>query len=302
MTRENKLALVVGFGLLLFVGILVSDHFSAAHRQDKADLTVARQGRERSPGPVSIAAMPAAVATANAELKSEPLAEPASDIVPASRGVVPIASDARVARPSSVVEIGVASSAKSAAPSPKIDAKRQETEPGVKLRPIGDGESLYSICKQEYGDGSLADALARYNKTAVPDPRRIRKGVTIRVPPAETLRGGKSPRASAELAKADVPALAASDVVSIEGRELAGTGRKLEIIEATPAPVKADTAPAAGSDRTYVVKKGDTLASIAQRELGSKGKWKDIVAANSGSLKDPAALSPGMKIRLPSKS
>ena len=32
MTRENKLALVVGFGLLLFVGILVSDHFSAAHR------------------------------------------------------------------------------------------------------------------------------------------------------------------------------------------------------------------------------------------------------------------------------
>ena len=29
MTRENKLALVIGFGLMLFVGILVSDHFSA---------------------------------------------------------------------------------------------------------------------------------------------------------------------------------------------------------------------------------------------------------------------------------
>ena len=27
MTRENKLALVVGFGLILLVGILISDHF-----------------------------------------------------------------------------------------------------------------------------------------------------------------------------------------------------------------------------------------------------------------------------------
>jgi nucleoid-associated protein YgaU len=29
MTRENKLALIIGFGLLLFVGILVSDHMAA---------------------------------------------------------------------------------------------------------------------------------------------------------------------------------------------------------------------------------------------------------------------------------
>ena len=37
MTRENKLALVIGFGLILFVGILVSDHFSA-QRFDGAQL------------------------------------------------------------------------------------------------------------------------------------------------------------------------------------------------------------------------------------------------------------------------
>ena len=33
MTRENKLAIVIGFGLLLFVGILVSDHLSARNAQ-----------------------------------------------------------------------------------------------------------------------------------------------------------------------------------------------------------------------------------------------------------------------------
>ena len=38
MTRENKLALIVGFGLVLFVGILVSDHLSIARRQSAASL------------------------------------------------------------------------------------------------------------------------------------------------------------------------------------------------------------------------------------------------------------------------
>ncbi len=38
MTRENKVALVVGFALVLFVGILVSDHLSKAQTQRTADL------------------------------------------------------------------------------------------------------------------------------------------------------------------------------------------------------------------------------------------------------------------------
>ena len=38
MTRENKLSLVIGFGLMLFVGILVSDHF-AAQRYDPVSVS-----------------------------------------------------------------------------------------------------------------------------------------------------------------------------------------------------------------------------------------------------------------------
>ncbi|MHC4446974.1 MAG: hypothetical protein ACYSXF_04105, partial [Planctomycetota bacterium] len=41
MTRENKLALVVGFALILVVGILISDHFSTARAQAFADLQAA---------------------------------------------------------------------------------------------------------------------------------------------------------------------------------------------------------------------------------------------------------------------
>ncbi|MFN7020841.1 MAG: hypothetical protein ACK4WH_05885, partial [Phycisphaerales bacterium] len=31
MTREHKLALIIGFTLVLVVGVLISDHFSKAH-------------------------------------------------------------------------------------------------------------------------------------------------------------------------------------------------------------------------------------------------------------------------------
>ena len=51
MTRENKLALVIGFGLMLFVGILVSDHFSA-QRFDPA--TVVQSGEPESLDPVRL--------------------------------------------------------------------------------------------------------------------------------------------------------------------------------------------------------------------------------------------------------
>lgn len=38
MSRENKLALMLGFGLVLFVGILLSDHLSSQQRQITSDL------------------------------------------------------------------------------------------------------------------------------------------------------------------------------------------------------------------------------------------------------------------------
>ncbi|MCZ6835869.1 MAG: hypothetical protein O7G85_08855, partial [Planctomycetota bacterium] len=39
MTRENKLALVVGFALILFVGILISDYVAATQTRESADIT-----------------------------------------------------------------------------------------------------------------------------------------------------------------------------------------------------------------------------------------------------------------------
>lgn len=53
----------------------------------------------------------------------------------------------------------------------------------------------------------------------------------------------------------------------------------------------------AGGSRAYRVQPGDTLSEIAQRELGSARRWKDLVAANPGL--DPAKLQVGKSIRIP---
>jgi nucleoid-associated protein YgaU len=47
---------------------------------------------------------------------------------------------------------------------------------------------------------------------------------------------------------------------------------------------------------TYTVKDGDTLTSIAARELGDVTKWVKIAALNG--IRDPRALTVGQVIQL----
>lgn len=221
MTRENKLAMVVGFGLLLFVGILLSDHFSAAQRQDTARLSTADRNRDRPAPPISIAPMPAAgVAIAQ---QTEVMPTGGNDIRQAS-AVTPISSAPELARASVKPLDPVAPIGAKTTPT----AGKQESEPGVRLRPIAEGETLYAICKKEYGDGSLAGALAKYNQKAIPDATRMRKGVTLRLPPIEVLKpGAKGSRAQAKTETPVAPAasvetVAAADVTAVETKAPVG--------------------------------------------------------------------------------
>jgi LysM repeat protein len=51
--------------------------------------------------------------------------------------------------------------------------------------------------------------------------------------------------------------------------------------------------------RTYVVREGDTLASIARKFYKSTGRWKKIRDANKGVIQDPAKLKPGTTLTIP---
>ncbi|MCE9619875.1 MAG: LysM peptidoglycan-binding domain-containing protein [Planctomycetes bacterium] len=350
MTRENKLAMVVGFGLLLFVGILVSDHFSTAQRQENANLVTADRTRERVSRPISIAAMP--VAGVNAIQPAEVMPGNTPNDVRRTSNENTAAPDARTPNsdvrpipnlPNPAPETPVTTVDKSKA------TKVQESEPGVQLHPIAEGETLYSICAKTYGDGTLWKELAEYNKKALPNPAQLRKGVTLRLPPAEKLRHGSavasttkgarvsatpseqenaalhSNSASGSKASPNVQLLAASDLASVDMNPPV-IGERTSVVEVEPKSLKSpakssvvepdpkstktaaktaapksaskSAASSSGGD-TYVVQKGDTLASISRKKLGKNGKWQDIVAANESTLSNPAALSPGMTIKLP---
>jgi len=56
--------------------------------------------------------------------------------------------------------------------------------------------------------------------------------------------------------------------------------------------------PAMG-EKTYTVLAGDTLSSIASKQLGASAAWKRLYEANRDVLSRPEALRPGMVLRLP---
>ncbi len=62
----------------------------------------------------------------------------------------------------------------------------------------------------------------------------------------------------------------------------------------TPTPIV--TPPVDAGPRTYTVKRGDTLGSIAKRELGSTKRWQEIEALNGVKAE---RLSVGMTLKLP---
>jgi nucleoid-associated protein YgaU len=60
--------------------------------------------------------------------------------------------------------------------------------------------------------------------------------------------------------------------------------------------------PAGGSPtahRTYVVKAGDTLSEIAEREYGDASQWRRIYDANRDRIEDPDLIHPGDTLELP---
>ncbi len=66
-----------------------------------------------------------------------------------------------------------------------------------------------------------------------------------------------------------------------------------------PAPADAQEPPPATTDRTHVVRSGDTLAGIAREYLGSAAHWERIFEANRDVVSDPHRILPGMELTIP---
>lgn len=67
----------------------------------------------------------------------------------------------------------------------------------------------------------------------------------------------------------------------------------------TTAPAAPQPTATTGSERTYVVVKGDNLSDIAEREYGDANKWRTIHEANKDLITDPDLIYPGQELKIP---
>lgn len=181
MTRENKLALVIGFGLMLFVGILVSDHF-AAQRYDPASVV-----QEEPAAPDQSVQLEAVGVVALEDAPQPPTGAP------------DLSADGVSALPDAVAVV-------EPVPGPMpIEVAVADGTP-VRFRKIQQGDNYWKIAKAEYGDGSLAEKLQDYNKAVAPDAARLKLGAELRIPPVDVLRPGATAVAAAGVPAGNVPA------------------------------------------------------------------------------------------------
>ncbi|MEO8864361.1 MAG: LysM peptidoglycan-binding domain-containing protein [Opitutaceae bacterium] len=83
----------------------------------------------------------------------------------------------------------------------------------------------------------------------------------------------------------------------VTGAPAPGTGNLTPVnVPTTLAPAPTPAAPA---DRIHIVVAGETLGKISQQYYGTPSRWREILAANPGVLKNEKSVYVGAKLRIP---
>jgi nucleoid-associated protein YgaU len=183
MTREIKLAMVIGLALLLLAGIVISDHLSPASER--------LQPLQESAQPLRLAAEPPAPPALREVGRAAVLASPPSPPpAPTPTETIVIAP----LPPSGVRPAAPPRDPLAAAPAARTPAVLPDSERTYRVQ---EGDALTRIAATLYGDASLWEALAAYNRDRLPDPNRMRPGLVLRIPPADRLGGPAASRREA---------------------------------------------------------------------------------------------------------
>lgn len=228
MTREHKLALVVGFGLILFVGILVSDHLAADARghdglpsariEVEAPVTTLALVGSRvplTPDPVPDAqSIPERVQPEIYHAPREGLARPFAPVPTDQRGA--LASDPLAGR-------GVMT--------PPAPRDRTHT--------VARGETLSGIASTAYGDATQWMRIAQANPGI--DPNRLRPGTRLRIPTRDAVSARRPaarevPRIASQPTTRDYTVKSGDSLARIARRQLGKESRWREIVRLNGLP------------------------------------------------------------------
>ncbi len=177
------------------------------------------------------------------------------------------------------------------APTGRID---EDFAPRATSKPLVPGDTyniepndnFWTISRKKYGTGRYFMALSQHNLNVIPDPKRMKPGVTIATPPAAELERTYSTLIP-QAAPAE-PVLAGS--VQVARSTSSATATKDEVPGFF---VSADGVP------MYRVGQEDTLSVIAQRHLGRSSRWVQVFEMNREVLTDGNSLKLGTVLRLP---
>jgi nucleoid-associated protein YgaU len=154
---------------------------------------------------------------------------------------------------------------------PAHDVSRAVNEDEVVIHVVRAGENFWKIAGAHYGAGKYAGALAAYNQSRIPDPRRMRPGMKVLIP-SQTALAQQFP----QLVSGGAPTPYVAPPVGPAGFSIDVSGHP-----------------------QYRVAKGDTLSGIAQKHLGRSSRWRQIYGMNREQLPDAHSLTTGMILRLP---
>ena len=199
MTRENKLSIVIAFGLLIFVGMLVADHFSIASQRNVADLgsninTSAFPNPEVliSPIPlpprsntneggdvVHVVQRGESLRTICLEFYGDSgLAKAISNWnnLP-SADAIEIAQEIALPNRSALIELTINSTKNSSAPEPA-----NTTAPTMGTYTVKSGDTLSEISQKVMGTSKKTQFLIDLNKDVMPNPNKISPGMVLQFP------------------------------------------------------------------------------------------------------------------------
>ncbi len=315
MTRETKIGLLLGLGVILLIGIIISDQLSQVQKETPADFTGFAAETQRS------------IDASDAAPNYQPI--PVPERVPTSQPTGPSKLDVPepffIPEPTSpTVTTPRQAQAESHAPltaynvsqTPPVETQTGPGHDGVPTLTLGEAQPASPITSltRETASAALPEP-ARHEPAGINRPAQpaIPAGqvsvIRHTVLPNESL-SRIARRYYGDDAYWRAIALANPGKVSPDGGIRAGVVlnipkredalRDIEIEGfATERVIPITPTRSTVTARTIKVESGDTLSGLASKYLGSAGRWRELLDANKDVLDAPEDLRAGMKLRLP---
>jgi nucleoid-associated protein YgaU len=309
MTREQKLALLIGFTLVLVVGVVISDHLSGASRAELeggvASLDAARDPLDD--------ALTSALPTHDTPPPARRFVAPSAETLPSvgfERGPTPVDP--------TPIEMGRAmaqaeGSASEAGPAPRSSLAALFERHGGTIRngvlhlaeSINDAPAAAQtdLVRREEVEEERPDTRSATARRSAPRRYVVREGDTLWEIAKRTYGDGSLHEALASANEGRV----GRDGTVFEGATILLPERE-ELSGGAPAATEGTRDTAQPGDtardraverRRYTVKRGDTLGEIAAALLGSSKRWPEIVRANEDVIDDPDSVPAGVVLTIP---